>query len=143
MVVLITLLFPLASYAATATASLHISVTIRPWLKLNTEQIITSYHVSSKDLMRGYIDLPSSAVINIKTNEKRPIVITTSSEGGEKILVKASGAGSFPVLASSLEIGRLQPGVAITKTLDYRVILPQGTHEGTYALNVTVSSQVN
>ena len=134
------LIIPATLRAATSTAHLTISVTIRPWLKLSTDQLVTSYQVTGADLLRGYVDLPGSALVTVTTNDRKPVAITLASADGQTVLLRESGSGSFPATAGALDIGRQRPGVASVTKLDYRVILPEGAKTGSYPLNVAISS---
>lgn len=129
-------------FAATATATLQVSVTIRPWMKFNADQKMHTYQVTRSDIEKGYVDLPGSAEINIRTNERKNVAIIVVNEGPEKLQVREANVGAYTETSSALDIGRQIPGIPLIKKLDYRVILPEGTMEGQYALNVTIAPHI-
>jgi hypothetical protein len=125
--------------ASGSSAVLRVSATVLPWLKLNASQHVARYTVTRDDLMRGYVDLPGSATVRIRTNDNRTIGVTVLNEGPERILAKASGSAEFTGSGGALVIGRPQKGAEIAQNLDLRVILPEGMREGTYALNISIN----
>ncbi len=131
--------YALMTHAANSSAVVRVSATVLPWVKLNASQHITHYKVTSNDITRGYVDLPHSATVRVRSNENRTIGVTVLNEGPERILVKASGTPDYPGAGGAVVIGRPQRGAEIARVLDLRVILPEGTREGTYALSISLN----
>ena len=125
--------------AATSTASLQISVTVRPWLKFKAEQSVQMYRVTSEDIRRGYVDVPASASVTVSTNERRPVTITAAANDEQTILIRESGAANF---SQSAGVSVPTPGAETVKELDCRIMLAQNTKEGSYPLVVALAPQM-
>ncbi len=131
--------YALMTYAANSSAVVKVSATVLPWVKLNASQHVTHYTVTADNMTRGYVDLPGAATVRVRSNENRTIGVTLLNEGPERILIKASGTPDYPVAGEAVVIGRPQRGAEIARDLDLRVILPEGTREGTYTLNISLN----
>ncbi len=122
-----------------ATSTLTVCAKVLPLLKISTYQHVAQYQVTDHDLKRGYVDLPGSATVRVKTNENKSIGVTVLNEGPEKILVKESGTNNFSDSDGTLKIGQVKRGTETTRILDFRLILPQGVREGTYSLSIALN----
>jgi len=127
-------------FGASSTSTITVCANVLPWLKIRAYQHDVQYQVTENDLKQGYVDLPGSATIHIKTNANKSIGVRVSNEGPEKILVRESGAYHFSGADGTLIIAQPQRGTKITKNLDFRLILPKGAKGGTYSLNVAINS---
>ncbi|MBT0654598.1 hypothetical protein [Geomobilimonas luticola] len=138
--IMVILLTSPVSYAATATASLRVSVVIRPWVRLTSEQHIHSYRVTRADIEKGYIDLSKIATVNIRTNERKEQMILVSHEG-EGVLAIGEGGIASAAGNGVVNMGMTQPGVLISKTIDGRILLPKDVAEGVYPLRLSLYTQ--
>lgn len=140
--ILSTLILSVSQVQAASSGIMHVSATIRPWVVFNGVQHIYSYSVTSADLQRGYVDLPGSITLDIKTNLNKEVTVNIDSENGERILFKESTAGSFSESKYTLNPVSHRPGELITRKIDSRVMLAKNMKEGVYALNVSMSPEI-
>jgi hypothetical protein len=137
----LTLFSPAILYAAMSTATVQVSVAIQPWLKFSVEQRLSSYTITPADVRQGYVDLKGAAAVNIRTNEKREIMLHVDSPDGGALLIKDGAAADFVGMGVPINLGRQAPGVPATRQIDCRVLLPAGARVGTYPLSLAVSLQ--
>jgi len=97
------------------------------------------YRVTSEDIRRGYVDVPASASVTVRTNERRPVTITAAANDEQTILIRESGAASF---SQSAGVSVPTPGAETVKELDCRIMLAQNTKEGSYPLVVALAPQM-
>lgn len=128
--------------ASTPSAVVGVSAIVRPWITFKVDQHVHNYQVTSADIERGYIDLPASATVVIRTNDRKNILINVASMGSERILIREAGIGIYEETGSMVDPGRYATGASIVKILDYRVIIPSGTPEGIYAIKAALSPQM-
>lgn len=134
------LTFPVISHAATATASLRVSVVVRSWVKLTSEQHVHSYKVTRADIEKGYIDLPRIATLNLRTNEHKEQMVMVSHEG-TGILTVSVGGETIAAGSGIINMGMSQPGTHTIKTIDGRLYLPKDISEGEYPLVLSLTTQ--
>ena len=127
------------AHAASSSAVIKVSATVLPYMKLHAHQRVALYQVTAVDLERGYVDIPDSATVRIRTNENKTVGVTVSNEGPERILVREAGSAAFHGTDGPLVIGRPQKGIDITRNLDFRLILPKGAKEGLHTLNIAIN----
>lgn len=140
-VILILTLFSLQGQAASS-AVLQVSATIRPWVSFNAVQNMHSYKITAADIQRGYVELPESITIEIKTNIDRDIPVRFTSEGGERILFRESAGGAFFENECWLNSVRQVPMQVISKKIDSRIILTKNSREGEYQFNVFMTPEI-
>ncbi len=117
-----------------SSAPLQVRATIRPWIKFAATPRVASYLVTEEDIRRGFIDLPGALTLNVQTNIGEAIRFDISSNGPERILAHEGGSA----LTDTVRIKGQYPAIPIGRLLDMRVVLPEGTQEGTYPFQVAV-----
>lgn len=127
------------AHGAGSSAVVKVSATVLPYMKLHAHQRVATYRVTTDDLRKGFVDLPDSATVRIRTNENKNIALSVSNEGPERIMVREAGAGTYDGADGTVVLGRPQKGMEITRNLDFRLILPEGAKEGSYALNIAIT----
>jgi hypothetical protein len=121
--------------AASTSATVQVRAVIRPWIKFSANQPVSSYRVTSADIRRGYIDFPQALTLSVQTNIRDAIRFEISSGGPERILVQDGGTE----LTDAVRVEGQHPAVPVTRVLDMRVVLPEGTREGTYPLLIAMA----
>ena len=121
--------------SASTSATVQVRTVIRSWIKFSANQPVSSYQVTKEDIRRGYIDFPRALTLSVQTNIRDAIRFEISSGGPEGILVQDGGTG----LTDAVRIEGQQPAVPVTRTLDMRVVLAEGTREGTYPLQLAMA----
>ena len=121
--------------SSSSSATVQVRAVIRPWIKFSANQPMTSYEVTSEDIRRGYIDFPQALTFSVQTNIREAIRFEISSGGPERILVKDGQSG----LSEAVHVVGTLPSVLVTRNLDMRVVLAEGTQEGTYPLIVAMA----
>ena len=121
--------------SASTSATVQVRAVIRPWIKFSASQPVSSYQVTGEDIRRGYIDFPQAMTISVQTNIRDAIRFDISSGGPERILVQDGGTG----LTDAVRVESQHPAVSVTRVLDMRVVLPEGTREGTYPLQIAMA----
>lgn len=69
---------------AATSARLQVSATVLPFVSFNATQHVTTYQVKSDDLIRGYIDLPNSITVNVRTNLNGGVPVMVDNWGEER-----------------------------------------------------------
>lgn len=126
------------SFAATS-AKLHVSATILPYVSFHATQDVTTYQVRNEDLLRGYVDLPSSITVTLRTNVQRGVNVIIDNGGYGKVLIKESGTGNFTDSLLTLNTAGYRPGEQISKHYDSRIVLPADALEGTYPFTIAMT----
>lgn len=139
----LTCIFPSLLDAATSAATVQMSATIQPWLRFHVMQNVHAFQVTTEDLQRGFIDIVRSATIEVKTNEQRDLWVGVVNHGPSEVLIKEAASATFARSSGLLNIGRQLPGLANSKDIDCRILLPTGTLEGVYPLSLTLALQSN
>lgn len=137
----LTCLFPSLLDAASSASTVQVSATIQPWLRFHVVQNVHAFQVTAEDLQRGFVDVIRSATIEVKTNEQRDLWVGVISHGPAEVLIKGASSGAFARSSGSLNIGRQFPGLANSKDIDCRILIPAGTREGVYPLSLTLALQ--
>jgi hypothetical protein len=124
------------SQANAASTSVRVSARILPWLNVTATPLVSSYRVDAEAIQRGFIDLPSSLSIKLSTNLRSDIDLSLESFGPERIVVgNGTNSGS-----DMIRIASIASNTPITRTVDLRVILPQGIAKGDYSLQFNLSA---
>jgi hypothetical protein len=118
-----------------SSATVQVRAVIRPWIKFSANQPVSSYQVTSEDIRRGYIDFPQAMTIRVQTNISDAIRFEITSGGPEQILVQDGETG----LTDAIRVEGQHPAAQVTRVLDMRVVLPEGTREGTYPLQIAMA----
>ena len=130
-VILVLVVLPTESHSGSATV--HISARVLPWASMNVQQHTTSYQVGPEDITRGYVDVPSTATVDILTNTSE-INLSLLSLGGARGLIGAAGDHKFGSrLWVSLTAEELHLRHAF-QVIDVRVLLDTESQPGTHAL---------
>jgi hypothetical protein len=130
------------AFAATS-ARIQVTATILPFLNFNATQHIATYHVSSEDLKRGYVDLPNAITVNVRTNVSGGVpVIVDNWGGGGRVLVKESGTGNFRESSFTLNTAGYRANSLISKNFDSRIVLPADAKEGMYTFNISMTPAI-
>jgi hypothetical protein len=126
------------SFAATSSAKILVTATVLPYVNFNAAQNVSTYQVRSEDLQRGYVDLPGSITVNLKTNTQNGVHVMIENWGGGKVLVSESGTGIFTESQLTLNSAGYRPGTQISKRYDSRIMLPADAQEGTYPFDIAM-----
>jgi hypothetical protein len=127
---------------AANSANLLVTATVLHYVSVNAAQHVTTYRVRSEDLKRGYIDLPNSLTVTVRTNVNGEVPVIVDSWGSGRILVKESGTGSFSGNSFTLNTAGHWSGAMISKNLDSRIVLPSDAQEGVYPLTVSMTPAI-
>jgi hypothetical protein len=134
-----TMLLAAVPVIAGTSAQVHVSATVLPYVNVNAAQSVATYKVNSGDLKRGYVDLPNSLTVIVKTNMNGVVSVFVDNGTGEgRLLVRESGTGTFMNGSLALNTAGHRPGDVISRNYDSRIVLPADTKEGTYALAITM-----
>lgn len=127
---------------SSSSANLHVSATIFPRVNLRVNQHIMNYQVHNEDILKGYIDLPSSITVSLKTNTKSriPLVIDNWEDG--KVLVRESGAAGFTGNVFTVDTTGNRTNEPVNRNYDLRIMLPAEAREGIYPLNISVTAAI-
>lgn len=139
---LVTLSMAHTACFAAATSTIHVSATVLPWVNFNAEQHVISYRVTDEDLKRGYIDLPASVTVHLKTNVKKQVAIFVQNTGSERIAIRLAGSGRFLEDFVTINSAEYKVGEMISSSMDTRVIFSGESKEGTYTLNIPLTLEI-
>ena len=130
---------------AAASAKLRVSATVTPFISFNAVQNVSTYQINSDDLKRGYVDLPNSITIRMRTNLNTgvPVLVENSGTSGENsgtagVLVKQSGSPSYLGSVFTLRIVDYHPNTPVSINCDSRVVLTVDAQEGNYPLVLSI-----
>ncbi len=124
------------SLANAASTSVRVSARILPWMNVTATPLVSSYRVDAEAIQRGFIDLPNSLSIELSTNLRSDIDLSLESFGPERVVVgNGSSSGS-----DMIRFATLASNTPVTRSVNLRVILPQGIEQGDYPLQLSVSA---
>lgn len=123
---------------ATTSAKIHVSATVLPYVNFNAVQNVYTYQVKSEDLQRGYVDLPDSITVNLRTNTQNGVNVMIENSGSGKVLVRERGTADFTESQITLNNAGYRRGEQISKRYDSRIILPVDAQEGTYPFAIAM-----
>jgi hypothetical protein len=128
---------------AAASAQIHVSATVPPFISLNAIQNVASYSVSSVDIKRGYLDLPNAISIRLRTNLGTGVPISVESALGEaKVLIKESGSTEFVGTTFTVPTADHRANLPINKSYDSRIVLTDDSKEGSYPLIISLTPAI-
>ncbi len=139
--VVISMLSAVSSFAATS-ARLYVSATVLPFVSFNAVQHVTTYRVSSDDIKRGYVDLPNSMTVNVRTNLDAGVPVTVENAEKERVLVRESGTSAYIGNSFMVNTNAHLPNTRISKNLDLRIILSADESEGIHAISVSMTPSI-
>lgn len=140
---IITLLLSGAPSAfAASSATLQVSATILPFVSFQAVQHVATYQVGSADIKRGYIDLPGSLTVNVRTNVAAGVPVVFENLAAGRILIRESGRNDFREGFFTLETGNHRPNTPISKRFDFRVLIPGDAKDGTYPLTISMAPTI-
>jgi len=73
----------------------------------------------------------------MKTNIRDEIRFDVASGGPERVLLQTTGG-----LSEAVHLAAASPAALVSRTLDMRIVLPSGTREGVYPLQVALMPTV-
>jgi hypothetical protein len=131
-------LFPAAPLAASAVV--QVQATIQPYLRFAVEQQHHSFEVGEQDVRRGYVDLPQSLHIAIRTNAPDRVTVDVAcSDHPIIVLSQRQAEGGHDV---TFEAAELHANQLVSKSVDLRVLLAPEMAQGTYPLLLDLSPRV-
>jgi hypothetical protein len=130
-----------SSFAAMS-ASVHISATVLPFVSFNAIQHVTTYQVKSDDIKRGYVDLPNSVTVTVRTNLSSGVPVVVENPGGDRVLIRESGRADFVSNTFTVDTAGYRPNTQISKNYDSRIILPADAKDGIYPLIIAMASAI-
>lgn len=141
--ILIVLTVSSAQYAfAASSATLQVSANILPFVSIQAVQHVATYRVDKMDIDRGYLDLPGSMTVNLRTNVTTGVPVVFDTSDGARVLIRERGRNDFAEGRFTVVTGDVRPNTPISKTFDFRVIIPGGTRDGLYPLAISVAPTI-
>lgn len=131
-----------SSSFASASARLHVTATVPPFVSFNAVQSVTSYQVNSGDIRRGYVDLPRSMTVRLRTNLSTGVPVLVENSGEGSILVRESGRADFVGNSFTLSTAGYSANAQINKSYDIRILLPSDAKDGTYPLVIAMAPAI-
>lgn len=125
------------SFAATS-ARIQVIATVLPFVSFNASQHVATYQVRSEDLRRGYVDLPNSLTVTLRTNVGSGVPVIIDNWGSGRVLVRESGTGTFADGTFVVNTAGYRAGAVISKNFDSRVVLQPDAREGVYPLTISL-----
>lgn len=127
---------------AASSATLQVSATVLPFVSFHAVQHVASYRVNGDDIKRGYVDLPASVTVKVRTNLAAGVPVAFESTGEARVLIRESGRSDFAAGFFTLDTGNYRPNTPISKSYDFRVLLPSESKDGTYPLNISMAPTI-
>jgi len=127
---------------AASSATLQVTATVLPFVSFQAVQHVATYRVNGDDIKRGYVDLPASVTVNVRTNIAAGVPVAFESAGDAKILIRESGRGEFADGFFTLDTGNYRPNTPISKRYDFRVLIPSEAKDGTYPLAISMAPTI-
>lgn len=132
------LLTAATSSPAATSARLQVSATVPPFVSFNAVQNVTSYQVHDADIKRGYLDLPNTLTVTLRTNLATAIPVQVEHNAGTDLQLRESGTSVFHGSTFSVANSDRRSTVPVRRNYDSRLILGKGTKEGTYPLVISM-----
>ena len=95
--------------------------------------------VRNEDLQRGYIDLPGSITVTLRTNVQKGVNVIVDSWGNGRVLIRECGTGNFADNVFTMNTTGYRTGELINKHYDSRIVLPADVQEGVYPLTISMT----
>lgn len=128
------------SFAATS-ARVQVTATVLPFVSLNAIQLVKTYQVQQEDIKRGYIDLPNSMSVKVRTNLNADIPVIVENLMGS-VLIRESGRVDFVGNVFHLNIAGNRPYTQISRIYDLRILLSADMIDGVYPLNISMTPAI-
>ena len=128
-------------HAATP-AKLQVSATVAPFYSFNAIQNVASYQVNSADLKRGYIDLPNTITVKVRTNLTAGVPVFVENSAATRVLIKESGRSGFAENAFTVQTSDYRPNTPLSKSYDLRIVLSNDATEGNFPLVLSISPAI-
>lgn len=128
-------------HAATP-AKLHLSASVAPFYSFNAVQNVTAYQVNKEDLQRGYIDLPNSITVQVRTNLNAGVPVLVENSAAARVLIRESGGSGFQENAFTVKTSDYRPNTPFSKSYDFRIVLTDGASEGNFPLVLSVTPAI-
>lgn len=123
---------------AGASAKLSVSATVIPFVSFTAIQNVSTYQVNGEDIRRGYVDLPGSITLRVRTNLFTGVPVVVENPGAARILVKESTSSLYGGSPFTLSTSDFHPNTPVSIPCDSRVVLPADAKEGSYPLAFSI-----
>lgn len=128
--------------AFAATSSVEVSAFIRATASCSVDLQPGSVRVSADDVRRGYVDLPASSRVRVRTNSSNGYMLVLEVESSEFDAVVLEESGERVEIRGTGFVERPFRGRAeVVSELGYRLLLNPATQPGVYAWPVSLSAQ--
>lgn len=128
--------------AVAATTSVSVSAFVRPTATCSVDVQPGSVLVTADDVRRGYVDLPASSRVRVRTNSSNGYMLVLEVESAEFDAVVLEESGERVEIRGSGFVDRPFRGHAeVVSELGYRFLLNPATQPGVYAWPVALSAQ--
>ncbi len=125
-----------------ATTSVNVSAFVRPTATCSVDVQPGSVLVTADDVRRGYVDLPASSRVRVRTNSSTGYMLVLEVESAEFDAVVLEESGERVEIRGSGFVDRPFRGRAeVVSELGYRFLLNPATQPGVYAWPVALSAQ--
>jgi len=122
-----------SSYAASASATMNVSVQVVARTMVTVGQQPAAVEVTAADIRRGYIDLPGAVAFRVRSNARNGYVLQFEPVGGPFSRAQVQWGNRTAVVgAEGTWITRSQPETT-TGLLDVRLVLATDAMPGNYA----------
>ena len=138
---------PQASAAETRHAAgiMQVSATVLPFARVQPTQQVSSLQITPRDVARGYVDVPSASVLEVKTNSRHGVILRFDNMAEFVKSIKVSGLGGEVELgASGGDVVERHSGYEVAGRalmLGYRFRLDPNAQPGTYTWPLMVSAR--
>jgi hypothetical protein len=109
---------------------------------MNAIQKVSTYQINSEDIKRGYIDLPNSITVNVRTNLNAGVPVIVENLGTARVLVRESGRLVFEGSTFTLNTADYRPNTPISRNYDSRIVLSGDVKEGNYPLLISITPAI-
>lgn len=126
-----------------ATASLHVSVVIKPTARVKVLYQQPQIEITSRNIAQGYIELPHASRIEVRNNSPSGYLLSIENQGGPFRDVYVSGLGSEIQLNGGTG-WILMSYTPVPKTMDvsYRIMLSADARPGSYPWPFQISAML-
>lgn len=138
---------PQASAAETrhAAGTMQVSAMVLPFARVQPTQQVSSLRITPQDVARGYVDVPSASVLEVKTNSRHGVILRFDNMAEFVKSIKISGlGGDIELGASGGDVVERHSGYEVAGRalmLGYRFRLDPNAQPGTYAWPLMVSAR--
>jgi len=126
-----------------STASLHVSVVIKPVARVKVLYQQPNIEITSKHIAQGYIEIPRASSIEVRNNSPSGYLLSIENKGGPFRDVYVNGLGSEIQLNSGTG-WVLMPYTPVPKAMDvsYRIVLSADARPGSYPWPFQISAML-